>query len=162
MPNLSEQQKTDIYSRFYVKVFGYLYNHVNNSHTAEDLCSTVFVKVFEKLDSFDEKKASLSTWIYTITKRTLIDHYKTYKTTVEVPDNIADESTSAGDALCNAETLEELADALRQLDQRLRTIVVLRYYHNLTFMQIAKQMHISYGYAKVLHAKAINKLKKLL
>ncbi|MCQ2477227.1 MAG: hypothetical protein MJ125_05255 [Clostridia bacterium] len=34
------------------------------------------MKIYEKTDSFDESKASLSTWIYTVARNTLTDYYR--------------------------------------------------------------------------------------
>ena len=76
---ISEQSKTEIYKDYHGKVFGYIISQVSNSDLAEDLCEDVFLKVYEKLDTFDETKASISTWIYTIARNTLTDYYRTRK-----------------------------------------------------------------------------------
>ena len=57
---ISEQSKTEIYKDYHGKVFGYIISQVNNSDLAEDLCEDVFLKVYEKLDTFDDTKASIS------------------------------------------------------------------------------------------------------
>ena len=53
----------DIYLSYHDKVSAYIKGKVENHYDAEDLVSQVFEKVYGKLHTFDETKASLSTWI---------------------------------------------------------------------------------------------------
>lgn len=148
--------KTQLYEEYHMKVLRYIQSKVNDYYLAEDLCSDVFVKVYEKIDTFDEKKASLSTWIFTITRNKLIDYYRTRKVTVEVPEDL---TYDVEDDEVNEEALETLASALEKLDDRSRKLVIMHYYEGRTLKEIAEELDISYIYAKVLHQKVLNKLK---
>ncbi len=152
--------KEEIYREYHGKVFGYICTKINNSHDAEDLTSEVFLKVYEKLDTFDETKASLSTWIYTITRNALTDYFRTRKMFAEIPETIEDEA-SMEDEACNAEMLETLTNALETLDERERDIIILRYYSGKTLKEISSNMGISYAYVKVLQNKAFEKIKDI-
>ena len=156
-----ELDKEKIYRDYYEKVFGYILSKINNVQDAEDLSSEVFLKVYAKLDSFDENKASLSTWIYTVTRNTLTDYYRTRKVFAAMPEEIEDE-TSVVDEICNAEALENLADALEMLEKRERDIIILHYYSGKTLKEIADKLGISYSYVKILQNKALEKLRKKL
>ena len=153
--------KEKIYGDYRGKVFGYVRSKINSAQDAEDITADIFVKVFEKLDSFDESKASLSTWIFTIARNTLTDYFRTRKVFVEIPETLEDGS-SVEDDVCNAEMLEVLAKALETLDERERDIIILRFYSGKTLREISSQMGISYAYVKVLQNKAFEKLRKLL
>lgn len=155
---LTNEEKTRIYEQFSGKVKGYIYTQVNDSILAEDLCSDVFLKVYEKIDSYDDSKASLSTWIFTITRNTLIDYYRVRKVHEEVPEELASEE-SIEDEVCNNEMLELLADALSKLEERERDIIILHYYKGITLKVIADKLNISYAYVKILHNKALGNLK---
>lgn len=155
---MTEQQKADIYTQYAEKVRGYIVGKTNNSQLAEDLCSDVFIKVYEKIDSFDPTKSSVSTWIFTITRNTLIDYYRTRRVFSEVPEELEDDQ-SIEDDVCNQEQLEILAKALEHLDERQRNIIVLRYYSGKTLKEIAQTLDISYAYVKILHNKALGELK---
>lgn len=155
---ITDMQKEAIYRDYYGKVFGYILSKINNSQTAEDLAADVFVKVYEKIDSFDESKASLSTWIYTITRNTLTDWFRTRRTFEEIPET-QDDGCSLEDDICNAETLETLATALESLEERERDIIILRFYSGKTLKEIAESMGISYTYVKMLQNKAFDKIK---
>ena len=150
--------KEKIYRDYHGKVCGYIRSKINSAQDAEDLTADVFVKVFEKLGTFDESKASLSTWIYTITRNTLTDYFRTRKVFAEIPETM-ETDTSVEDDVCNAEMLETLAKALETLDERERDIVILRFYSGKTLREISSQMGISYAYVKVLQNKAFEKIK---
>lgn len=155
---MTEQQKTELYEQYHGKVMRFLLGKVNNHHTAEDLCSDVFLKVYEKLDDFDETKSSLSTWIFTITRNTLTDFYRLRRVHEEVSEELP-ANTTVEDDVCRNEMLEKLADALEKLDEKQRTVIVLHYYSGLTLSAVAERMELSYGYVKLLHNKALGALK---
>ena len=95
-----------VYRDYDRKVMGYIRPRINNPSDAEELHSAVFMKVFEKFSSFDQTKASISTWIYTIARNTLIDFFRTRK----VMDELGDEDIVEEDAfqgILDEETLEK-------------------------------------------------------
>ena len=151
---MTDEQKTALYEEFHTKVLRYLSGKLRDSQLAEDLCSEVFLKVFEKLDIYDAEKASLSTWIFTITHNTLTDYFRSRRVFEEIPETLADDDTPE-DSYCTNETLTLLAGALEKLEPRLRDIIIFRYYKGMTLTDIAQKMGISYAYIKVLHNKAL-------
>ena len=152
----------EIYMKYKDKVLGYIRNHVNSPEDAEDLCSDVFIKIYSKIDTFDESKASLSTWIYTMTSKTVIDFYRTNHIHSEIPEDLAEDKSLIEDEVLNSESLEALANALRALPQEQMDIIVLRYYKGLTLQEVAEKMNLSYGVTKLRHREALGRLKDLL
>ena len=150
-----------IYENYRQKVFSYLLSKVHSNDLAEDLCQDVFLKIHEKADAFDETKASLSTWIYTVTRNTLADHYRTRRVTSEIPETLQS-GQSVEDEAVNGEMLEHLTQALSQMDERMRDVIILRYYDGKTLREIAERMDISYAYVKVIQNKALDYLKNFL
>ena len=153
--------KEKLYREYHAKVYGYIYSKINDPHDAEDITADVFVKIYAKLDTFDENKSSLSTWVYTVTRNTLTDYYRTKKVLEELPETV-EGGASAEDEICNAEMLEALADALETLPKRERDIIILRFYSGRTLKEIAGELDISYAYVKVLQNKALEKLREKL
>jgi len=151
----------EIYLAYKDKVFGYLMGKVGHVQTAEDLCSEVFVKVFSRMEQYDEQKSGISTWIYTITRNTLYDYFRTRHQTDELDENLA-ENGDFTESICNEEMLEALADALEKLPERERDLILLRYYQGETLRDIANRFGISYSYAKLLQSNALQKLQNLL
>lgn len=154
--------KEEIYMQYKDKVFGYVKNHVNSIEDAEDITSDIFIKIYSKLDTYDESKASISTWIYSMTSNTVIDFYRTNHIHSEIPEDLTDERSTIEEEVLNAESLELLASALESLSQELRDIIVLRYYKGLTLQEVAEKMHLSYGVTKLRHREALGKLREKL
>ena len=145
---MSELNWDSIYQEYSGKVMGYISARVQRRADAEDLCSEVFEKVFRKMEGYDQEKASVGTWIYTITRNTVIDYFRKNRPTAELDDS-----------LLNNETLSELAQALKKLPQELQDIVVLMYHDGIPMTEVAKMMHLSYGAVKLRHQKALNMMR---
>ena len=158
---ITSSELENIYATYSGKVMGYIMARVQRRADAEDLCADVFEKVFNRYDQYDASKSSLSTWIFTITRNTLIDFYRRNKPSEELDENLSD-NTEVDEGLLAAESLEELASALKKMPQELRDIVVLRYYDNRPLTEVAEMMGLSYGAVKLRHQKALGMLKRAL
>ncbi len=150
-----------IYTEYSGRVMGYIRARVRGAADAEDLHSEVFEKVMRKIDGFDPQKASMSTWIFTITRNTVIDFFRRSRPGEELDENLSDDS-EPDESLLSGETLSELAAALKQLPQQLMDIIVLRYYDGKPLTEIAQIMGLSYGAVKLRHQNAVMLLRKAL
>ena len=117
-----------IYEDYYQKVFSYINSRINNYHDSEDLCEDVFGKVFRNIESFDSTKSALSTWIFNITRNTLIDFYRTRHESYELLDNYEYEGDDRG----VSDT--ELADLARECVSRGIYIMADEVYERICFM----------------------------
>lgn len=161
---MNKQDFGFIYTQYRDKVFGFVRSRIFNRTEAEDVVQTVFQKVYSNLYKYDETKASLSTWIYTITRNTVYDYLKEKRDhpTLELTDNTVDSAEEPDDSLLNKEALEELACALEKLPQNQQDIIILLYYKNLDRKKVAEIFGMTYGQLRYLHDKAINRLGELL
>ena len=150
-----------VYTQYRSKVLGYITARVQRRSDAEDLCEDVFEKVFRKIGEYQEDRAALNTWIFTITRNTVIDHYRRMRPFGELDETIPAEGTVDA-PLLKGEMLENLAEALKMLPQEQRDIVVLLYYDRKPMTEIAQMMHLSYGAVKLRHQKALSMLKRFL
>jgi RNA polymerase sigma-70 factor (ECF subfamily) len=153
-----------IYQEFYPKVYQYLFNRMRIAQDAEDMAQTVFLKVCAKLDTFDVTKSSLSTWIFTITRNTLIDHqrFMAIRCHEEIPETVVELSPDMLDHIIMEQELERLAKALEKLTREERDLIILHYYDEYTLLKVAELMRRPYGHIKRLHRKALKKMKNHL
>jgi len=156
---MADIDKEKLYSEYHGKVYSYLVSKLCNKENAEDLCSDVFVKIYSHLDEFDSTQASVSTWIYSITRNTLYDYYRTSHELAELDENTSEEGLLE-DSICSDETLEELAAALKTLSEKERDLILLYYYGGNSLKETADKIGISYSYAKALHSTALKNLRK--
>lgn len=156
MREIALMDREKIYQEFKDKVAAYVAGKGIRGHEAEDIVADVFLKVYKNLDRYDETKASLSTWIYTITKNTVINYYRSHRIHVELTALTADEA----DNMYTPDMLDELADALEHMKPRDRDLIILHYYNGYTLKAIAEMMGMSYINAKVIHSKALAFLRE--
>lgn len=148
-----------IYREYRPKVLDYIRSHVNSPEDAEDLCSEVFRKALEHLDP--SAGTAVSSYLYTITRRTVVDYYRTHRLTAPLDEELPSED-SPEENLLSKETLGRLADALRGLSERERTIIVLRYSAGDSLREISRKTELPYGVVKRAHQSALEKLRREL
>ena len=152
----------NIYLAYKEKVFRYVRGKVANAADAEDVTSEIFLKVQTSLDSYDEEKATLSTWIYTITHNTVCNYYRrASKNALPLDENalLVDADDDVMVEIENEILKEQLAVALETLTEREQDIIVLYYYHEIPLRDISIKMGITYTNAKFIKHNAITKLR---
>ena len=161
---MNKQDCGFIYTQYRDKVFGFVRSKIYNQTEVEDIVQTVFLKVYGNLDKYDETKASLSTWIYTITRNTVYDYLKEKHDhpMLELIDNTVDSAEKPDETILNNEELEELACALEKLPQDQRDIIILLYYKKLERKNVAEMLGMTYGQLRYLHDKALRRLGEFL
>ncbi|MCR5101783.1 MAG: sigma-70 family RNA polymerase sigma factor [Butyrivibrio sp.] len=159
MANKNDMDK--IYEEYIDKVKGYLYSHMENKADVDDFASEVFLKITQNIEKFDETKASLSTWIYTITRNTLYDHFRVNRVFEEIPETQT-ASDNIEEEYLNEETMSELAEVLKKLSPKERDLIILIYYDDLSIKEAAEKIGMSYSNAKLVHKKSLAKLKGFL
>ena len=155
--------KTDVMEKIYLeyreKVLRYVRKRVHNEADAEDVTSDIFLKVLSSLDSFDEEKATLSTWIYTVAHNTVCNYYRSQgRAALSIDEGVAVPSDE-DDEIENEILKENLAIALETLSEREQDMIVLYYYHEIPLRDIAIKMGITYTNAKFIKHNAIAKLR---
>ena len=159
MNNVDVMEK--IYLEYREKVFRYVRGKVASTADAEDVTSEIFWRVLSSLDSYDEEKSTLSTWIYTITHNTVCNYYREQsRRALSLDENALYSDTDDVMTEIENEILKEnLAIALETLTEREQDIIVLYYYHEIPLRDIAIKMGITYTNAKFIKHQAIGKLR---
>ena len=153
--------KESVYRDFYPKVFSYVRSRISSAEDAEDIAADVFLKVYAGLERYDPERAGLSTWIYAITRNTVIDRFKGQKNKT----SSYDDAIGLVDPQCSSgmdELLERLDDALDKLPQKQRDVIILRYYFGFGHKEIAQKMGMSYVSARKLCSLALAELRKTM
>lgn len=151
-----------VYKDYKNKVFGYILNRIHNYAEAEDLTSDVFAKIVGHIDSYNPEKASLSTWVFVITRNTLIEHFRKHRITEDIEEQQIPVTDEPVEKIVMEEQQELLAKALLELPEKMRDIIVARYYYGFRFAKIGEMMDISEANARVSHARALEKLKEII
>jgi RNA polymerase sigma-70 factor (ECF subfamily) len=150
----------DAFSLHHDGIFRFIYSRTFNSALAEDLAGQVFLKAVENWEKFDPQKGKVSTWLYTIARNLVTDHYKSAarrKTVADVWD-FADEDTFVHDVEQKA-LWEEVKEAMKSLSADQRQVIILRIWHEMPYEEIASVMGKSEASLKMSYSRGITKLK---
>lgn len=150
----------EIYKDFLPKVSSYVRSHVKNIQDAEDLISEIIVKISSKFATFDSNKASVSTWIYTITRNTVCDYYRSSSSRRSRVDDIDKVHIAQAKNTFVEDRLEVLHQCLKKLPQKEHDVIILRFYYGYEPAEIASIMKISYSNVCVIQHRALDKMKQ--
>ena len=154
-----EERFEEIYREYHSKVLAYIRSRVGNAEDAEDLCSEVFRKALENLDT--RGSAGVSSYLYTISHNTVVDYYRTRRVHEDIPETLPAEG-DIEESLLSSDSLDRLAGALRQLPEQERDIIVLHYYANNSLHEISDKMQLPYSVLKRRHQAALKHLRDML
>lgn len=165
---LAQEGDTQAFSALYDHFFPQVYRYAAfrfDKEMAEDLVADVFVKVWEKLHTYQERKGiPFAAWLFRIARYEVIDSYRSRRETEEVPEDLSDpdEMNHADDRVKRTETLKMVRDAMDQLPARYRDILLLSYMADLPHSEIARTLNMREGAVRVLKFRALEKLEELL
>ena len=143
----------------------YLISHCHSREDAEDLLQDVFMSVYEHCGEFDPERCNEEAWLYIIAKRKIVSYYRKYKMNDSI-DEMEDYQLPGIDSMAEATNLmaarQAVAKALSGLDERSRDIVVLKYFNNLSYKEIAEKVGTSEGNARVICSRALAQMQDIL
>jgi RNA polymerase sigma-70 factor, ECF subfamily len=133
---------------------------VGDVATAEDILQGVFLKLQQRVEEMREP-AKMEAWLFLAARNAIIDHYRTAKSTSELPDSLAGEVSPAMPG-----EIEELHAKLCQIIERLpadyRQAFVLTAFEGFSQEELAKHLGISVSGAKSRVQRARARLKTML
>jgi RNA polymerase sigma-70 factor (ECF subfamily) len=148
------------------RVFRLAYGFFHDRDDAMEIVQETFIRVFEKLDHFDEH-AHFRSWIYRITLNLCVDYYRKFKKRSRNPEHIfrilqqqEKPAMDPEDHLVVLNQKQVLRRSISLLPKRQKLIFVLKHYGHYKYREIAEILDISVGSIKSLHHRSINRIKK--
>jgi len=149
-----------IYDHFVQKIYSFIFYKVMQKEVAEDLTSEVFLSTLEKIHSFSTQKGALSTWLFTIARNKVHDYWRTNR----IQENIEDvwDLFAADDIvqeIMSSQAHRELHQELQNLKAEEREILMLRYWQDYSFAEIAEIQGKTEAAIKMSVQRSIKKLR---
>lgn len=154
----------EIVQRYQRRIYNICYRFAGSGDDAQDLTQEVFIKVYRTLNTYDIERAAFMTWVTTVTRNLLVDHFRKTKhdrmtDSLDAPvsehedamplsDRIEDSSLPPDARVQSREARESVHHALQKLSPELREAVILRDLQDMDYREIATVLRVPEGTVK--------------
>ncbi len=155
----------ELYDRYGRLVFSIILRAVNDSGIAEDITQETFLRVWNRIGSFDEAKGNFQGWLVTVARNRAFDHLRSMRNTPAIsPVSLTDLEHSG---LCAVESshsdqvvsAEAVRQALGKLTSEQREVIELTHFEGMTQTEIAGKLNKPLGTVKGLARSALKSLR---
>ena len=152
-------QIVDMYAS---RCYGYFYRLTGNKDLSDELLSELFVKLVEKIASY--KGGSFEGWLFRIASNIFHDYLRSKLRrkkmldihTVQIESEITEPKKSGN------EQIDQLEIQLKRMDADTRELIMLRFYSQLSFKEIAKMRSEPIGTTLAKLHRGLKKLRELM
>jgi RNA polymerase sigma-70 factor (ECF subfamily) len=146
------------------RIYNLCYRFTNSPDDAQDLTQDVFIKIYRTLGSYDLQKGAFTTWLTTLTRNLLVDHFRRSRQdrltdsidaglreeedSLSLSDRLPDRAPNPDDRLTSKENQQMVQQALARLSPDLREAVILRDLQDLDYKEIAQVLKVPEGTVK--------------
>lgn len=148
----------------------YCLRMLGSESDAADMSQEVFIRFWQKMDSFDATQAKLTTWLHQIAHNLCIDSFRKRSRQAKFKNNLKDTSSALSDEQGN--TMDEISEqkdlshtvkaAIGHLPERQRSALLFCHYQGLSNKQAAEILDISVEALESLLSRARRTLKGTL
>jgi RNA polymerase sigma-70 factor (ECF subfamily) len=154
----------EIVQRYHRRIYNICYRFAGSGDDAQDLTQEVFIKMYRTLNSYDVDRGAFMTWVTTVTRNLLVDHFRKTKqerltdsldTTssghedaMPLSEQIPDRGPSPDSRVQSREAKETVHEALQKLSPELREAVILRDLQDMDYREIATVLKVPEGTVK--------------
>ncbi len=150
----------ELVDRYAGRCYGYFYRLCGNGEQSEEFVSELFVKLVEKIDTFDG--GSFDNWLFTVASNLFRDHLRRKYRYKRLLDEVADQERKRQEEAVVDPRQEAVSDrlqwALEKLDKETAELIMLRYYSKVSFRELAQMRNEPIG---TLLSKVHRGLKRL-
>lgn len=152
-----------LYDNYSGALFTVVLNIISEKEQASDVLQEVFIKIWKQIESYDETKGRLFTWMINIARNASIDmlRSKDFKNSLqnrELNESVYD---SAGSIELKTDEIG-LRKVIKQLKDEYKILVELSYFEGYTQDEISKMLNIPLGTVKTRLRTALTQLRQLL
>ena len=168
----------EIVQRYNRRIYNICYRFAGSADDAQDLTQEVFIKMYRTLNTYDVGRGAFMTWVTTITRNLLVDHFRKTKQerltdsldsadsdhedAMPLSEQIPDRGPSPDSDIQSRETRETVHQALQKLSPELREAVILRDLQDMDYKEIAAVLRVPEGTVKSRINRGRGELARLL
>ena len=156
-----KQLLAELFEKYYIDVYTYLYSLCHDASLSEDLASDVFLEVVKSISTF-RGESDIETWLFSIARHRWFAYLKRKNRQVQT-ESIHDLYDTA--ELGATDDFNEVAEVIREIlssESALTRDVVQMRIDGYSYYEIAAKQKISENSARVVYFRAKSKIKKYL
>lgn len=149
----------ELFQQYENEMYRTAFIYVKNKNDALDVVQDTAYRSFKSIKGLTEPKY-FKTWLIKITISCAIDVLRKRKKVVQMNPNIMEPISEVINEDIDLEvTVQELIELL---DEDEKSVIILRFYHDMTIKEVAESLAIPLGTAKSTLYRALKKLRKEL
>ena len=145
-------------------VFSNAYLITGSKEEAEDVLQEVFFSVWKSRHTFNPEKGKLTTWLHRITVNQCMRRQRKKQPAVRSLDSLEPRERQRlegrEEVLVNYQKYDRLLEAMNSLDSKHRSVLVLRYFNDLSYDEVAQALSIPLGTVKSRINQALRSLRE--
>jgi len=144
------------------RCYGYFYRLTGNNDISDELLSELFVKLVEKIGSY--QGVSFESWLFKIATNIFHDHLRSKQRRKKLLDVLKKqlESEITEPKRSDDEQIDKLQIRLKTLDTDTRELIMLRFYSQLSFKEIAELRSEPIGTTLAKMHRGLKKLRQVM
>jgi RNA polymerase sigma-70 factor (ECF subfamily) len=155
----------ELYDRYGRLIFSIIFRAVNDTGVAEDITQETFLRVWNRIGSFDETKGQFERWLVTVARNRAFDHLRSIRNAPAISSVSLTDLERSGlyavdpghaDQVVSAEAVR---DALNRLSPDQREVIELTHFEGMTQTEIAGKLNKPLGTVKGLVRSALKSLR---
>jgi RNA polymerase sigma factor (sigma-70 family) len=150
-----------LFERYKHRLFNFFLKFCGDEAQAQDLTQNTFYRMLKYRQSYNEAQP-FKAWIYQIARNLLKDSYKENQVKMIDLKSARQKHDTETEPMMKNEREQLLHQALKQLPEDQREILVLSRFEELKYEEIGEMMGISVANVKVKAHRAIQKLRELI
>lgn len=153
-----------LYDKYYLKIFRYVFQRVEDEDTAGDVTSVVFSKALFNLSKYQFRGVPFSAWLFRVAQNELNQLFRQNKVqkVVNIPtENLPQIDEDAGEEGLE-ERIEDLKKAMKELDKDELELLEQRYFENRSYKEMSEILDMEENNARVKTFRVVQKLKSLM
>lgn len=135
-----------IWEQFSEQLHGFILRRVANPLDADDILQDVFVKIHTRVETVKDTER-LGAWLYSLTRHTIIDYYRTRQPDLPLPDTLEGSSAPQGPEP-QAQIAAGLKLMISDLPDKYRQALLLTEFEGLKQVELAERLGLSLSGAK--------------
>lgn len=151
-----------IYNIFYRRIFRFCKFNCPNIQIAEDICQETFLKAWKSLPTFSTKGGSLQAYLFKIARNSIIDHSRKKKILSLTNHEEIEVNAQLEEKIDKLDNVDKIQKALNKLKDIERQMIILRYFEDLSQIEVARVMGLREGNVRVKTHRVLRKLKEIL